>query len=302
MLDTSQYFLVAATFLVTLAVAADIIVVAMRRTRAPEPVAVGVTVGAGAPSEAGQSPSPAGGAAKGRQRGLSWFATALTQSSLVALTVSLAARAAATGHGPFANQHEFAVSFAWGILATYVYFEWRYQIRALALLTLPVTLTLLMYAQAIDSDAQPLVPALQNRLLLTIHVATAVLSYGAAGVAFGAAVLYLLSPKLNIASLPKRPVLDELGYRAAVISYPLMTIMIILGAVWAEIAWGRYWSWDPKETASLVTWLIYGAYLHARVVRDWRGTRAAWLLILGFMAVLFTYFGNLFFGGLHSYA
>ena len=86
------------------------------------------------------------------------------------------------------------------------------------------------------------------------------------------------------------------------IAYPLLTVMIILGAIWADIAWGRYWSWDPKETAALVTWLIYGGYLHARVVRDWRGKRAAWLLVLGFAAVLFTYFGNLFFGGLHSYA
>ena len=96
--------------------------------------------------------------------------------------------------------------------------------------------------------------------------------------------------------------LDEIGYRAVVIAFPLLTIMIILGAIWADIAWGRYWSWDPKETAALVTWLIYGAYLHARVVRDWRGSKAAWLLILGFAAILFTYFGNLFFGGLHSYA
>ena len=96
--------------------------------------------------------------------------------------------------------------------------------------------------------------------------------------------------------------LDEIGYRAVVFCFPLLTVMIGLGAVWADIAWGRYWSWDPKETAALVTWLIYGAYLHARVVRDWRGSKSAWLLVLGFAAILFTYFGNLFFGGLHAYA
>jgi ABC-type transport system involved in cytochrome c biogenesis permease subunit len=79
-------------------------------------------------------------------------------------------------------------------------------------------------------------------------------------------------------------------------------MVVILGAVWADVAWGSYWSWDPKETASLLTWLVYGAYLHARVVRGWRGRRAAWLLMLGFACVLFTFFGNLFFGGLHSYA
>ena len=85
------------------------------------------------------------------------------------------------------------------------------------------------------------------------------------------------------------------GYKAVIITFPMLTIMIILGSVWANIAWGRYWSWDPKETAALVTWLIYGAYLHARVVRDWRGSKSAWLLVLGFAAILFTYFGNLFF-------
>jgi len=86
------------------------------------------------------------------------------------------------------------------------------------------------------------------------------------------------------------------------VGFPFLTLTIVLGAVWADVAWGTYWSWDPKETASLVTWLIYGSYLHARVVRGWRGEKAAYLLILGFVAVLFTYFGNLFFGGLHSYS
>jgi ABC-type transport system involved in cytochrome c biogenesis permease subunit len=81
-----------------------------------------------------------------------------------------------------------------------------------------------------------------------------------------------------------------------------MALVIILGAVWADTAWGRYWGWDPKETASLITWLIYGGYLHARAVHGWHGGRSAVLLVAGFAAVLFTYFGNLFFGGLHSYS
>ena len=102
--------------------------------------------------------------------------------------------------------------------------------------------------------------------------------------------------------LPRLEVLDDIGYRAAVITFPLLTIMIVLGSVWANTAWGRYWGWDPKETAALVTWLVYGAFLHVRVVRDWRGRKAAWMLVLGFITVLFAYFGNHFFGGLHSYA
>ena len=95
--------------------------------------------------------------------------------------------------------------------------------------------------------------------------------------------------------------LDRLGYRAVVIGYPLLTAVIVLGAVWAQIAWGSYWSWDPKETASLVTWLIYGGYLHARVARGWVGRGAAWLLVVAFASVILTFVGNAFFGGLHSY-
>ena len=183
-----------------------------------------------------------------------------------------------------------------------MWFDWKYRLRVLAPAVLPLALAMLLYASTVSSEANPLMPALQNHFLLTLHVITAVLAYGAAGVACGAAVLYLLRERVPLRGLPSAEVLDEVGYRAIVVSFPLMTIMIILGAIWADIAWGRYWSWDPKETAALVTWLIYGAYLHARVVRDWRGKRAAWLLILGFAAVLFTFFGNLFFGGLHSYA
>ena len=167
---------------------------------------------------------------------------------------------------------------------------------------LPVILAMLVYASTLSYEANPLMPALQNSPLLTLHVFTAALSYGAAVIAFGAGVMYLLAPRIGWHGWPKPEILDELGYKAVIITFPMLTIMIILGAIWANIAWGRYWSWDPKETAALVTWLIYGAYLHARVVRDWRGARAAWLLVLGFAAILFTYFGNLFFGGLHAYA
>lgn len=80
-----------------------------------------------------------------------------------------------------------------------------------------------------------------------------------------------------------------------------MTLVIIIGAIWAKVAWGNYWTWDPKETASLVTWIIYAVYLVTRLFFGWRNDKSAWLLILGFLAVLVTFFGNLFFGGLHSY-
>jgi len=246
------------------------------------------------PDEAPAKPAPA---RKGT--GITMFGTAFAVIALVLLTAYLGVRMAITGHGPFANQHEFAVSFCWGIMIAYVFALWRFKIRVLSVVILPVVACLLVYAMRLDSGVQPLVPALQNNLLLTLHVGFAIVSYGAACVSFAAAIIYLIYPRLKLKVSRER--FDEVGYKAAVVTFPLMTMMLIFGALWAETAWGSYWSWDPKETAALVTWLMYAGYLHARVARGWRGTRSAWLLIIGFAAVMFAYFGNEFFGGLHSY-
>jgi len=229
------------------------------------------------------------------------YGTILTVNSFAFLTASLVFRAIAAGHGPFSNMYEFSLAFGWGALGLFLYFQFQYRLRTLALMVLPVALGLLAYATTVPSDITPLVPALQNDLLLTVHVAVAIIAYGAFAVAFGAAVLFLIQRRDSIRWLPKKVLLDEIGYKAVMVGFPMMALVIILGALWADIAWGTYWSWDPKETASLVTWLLYGAYLHARVLRGWRGERSAALLILGFGATLFTYYGNLFFGGLHSY-
>lgn len=228
------------------------------------------------------------------------YARGLIAVALALLTLALVARAIASGRPPISNQYEFAVAFAWGTLTAYSVVLRRRGGAASALVVLPVALGLLLYALTLGGEVRPLQPALQHRWLLGVHVAAAMLGYGAAAVAFGLAVLRLLP-----ARIPGRPAderLDDLSARSAILAFPLLTLMLVLGAVWADLAWGRYWSWDPKETAALVTWLIYGAYVHARVLRDWRGRGAAWLLVLGFAAVLFTYFGNLFLGGLHAYA
>ena len=217
------------------------------------------------------------------------------------LTVSLTARSIAAGHGPFSNQYEFAVAFAWGIVGVALLFERRYRLPALGALVLPIALLLMWYATTMPAAIQPLPPALQNSFLLSLHVAVAVFAYGTFTVAFAAALLYLSQSGAD-ANRQELARLDAIGYRAVTIGFPLMALVIILGAYWASIAWGRYWSWDPKETASLVTWLIYGGYLHARGVRGWRGRRAAILLVVGFIATVFTFLGNTFLGGLHSYA
>ena len=230
------------------------------------------------------------------------YGTLFVYLALTFLTASLIFRTIATGHGPFANMYEFSIAFAWGTLAMFAYFEHRYHQRVLGVIALPIALAMLLYAMTLPAQIDPLVPALQNNLLLSIHVAVAIVAYGTFTVAFASALLFLVQGEQGRRGLPSRELLDEISYKAVMVGFPFLTLTIVLGAVWAEVAWGTYWSWDPKETASLVTWLIYGSYLHARVVRGWRGERSAYLLLLGFAAVLFTYFGNLFFGGLHSYA
>ena len=106
-----------------------------------------------------------------------------------------------------------------------------------------------------------------------------------------------------VARFPALDVLDDLSYKVIGFAFPLLTLCIITGAIWANYAWGTYWSWDPKETWSLITWIIYAAYLHARLMYGWKGKRAAWMAIFGFAAVLFTFFGvNYLLPGLHSYA
>ena len=229
------------------------------------------------------------------------FATMMAVNSLVFLTLSIIFRWVVTGHGPFSNMYEFSVAFTWGIMVSFLYFERRYRIKSLGAIVVSMALAMLLYAYSLPSQALPLVPALQQNLLLTVHVAVAVIAYGSFTTGFGAAFLYLMQSSRRIPWLPSPDVVDDLGYRTVIIGYPFITLTIVLGALWADIAWGRYWGWDPKETASLVTWLIYGAYLHVRLVAGWKGSRSALLLLLGFVAVLFTYFGNYFFGGLHAY-
>jgi cytochrome c-type biogenesis protein CcsB len=256
--------------------------------------------GAGGPSvstvtsgESVPSSTPAGG-----------MAQAFVWASLVVVGLGLVIRAVLVGRGPWGNLYEFSIAFAFGITAGYLYLSRRYPIKAIAFLPIGIAFFLAAYAFTLPQDISPLVPALDNPPLLTIHVAMAMISYGIFAVSFGAAVSYLIQgPKNRVSWLPPAKVLDEVAYRAVIIGFPIFATLIILGSYWASIAWGRYWGWDPKETSALVTWLIYAVYLHARSQRGWAGRPAALILVIGFGAVLFTYIGgNLFFGGLHSYS
>ena len=237
----------------------------------------------------------------GRQKQAGRAATVLTYNGAVLLTASLGTRWIAAGHAPYSNQFEFATSFAWGTLASYLYIEGKYRLKSLGFIAIAVAFGMLTYASTLPKRIDPLIAALQNNILI-VHVGSAVISYGAFTCAFAAGVLYLVNRRDRIAWLPPQDVLDEIGYKAVTIGFPAQALLLILGAVWANQAWGAYWSWDPKETAALFTWLIAAIYLHARAQRGWHGTRTAWLLIVNFGAVLFTFFGNYFLGGLHTYS
>jgi cytochrome c-type biogenesis protein CcsB len=231
------------------------------------------------------------------------IAHGLTWAAFLLLAGSLLARGIVVGRGPWGNMYEFSIAFCVGILGAYLFLERRYPIRALGFLPLGVALFLAGYAATLPATIEPLVPALHHAPLLTIHVAMAMIAYGVLAISFAAAVGYLMQGSTDrFGWLPSRAVLDAVAYRSVIIGFPVFATMIVLGSYWASIAWGRYWGWDPKETSALVTWLIYAVYLHVRSQRGWAGRPAALILVLGFVAVLFTYFGNLFFSGLHAYS
>lgn len=234
----------------------------------------------------------------------------VTAAAFALHTMALVARTIAAGRLPSSNMYEFTFLFAWGVALVFLVVERLYAIKALGAFVLPLIFALLGYAAVLPREIRPLVPALQS-YWLQIHVLTAILAYGGFGISFGLAIMYLIKERKETAGnfssrlyqlLPDLKILDELIYGAIAFAFPFMTLVLITGAVWAERAWGSYWSWDPKETWALITWLIYAVYLHARLTYGWKGHRAAWMAVIGFLAVLFTYFGvNLFLSGLHSY-
>jgi cytochrome c-type biogenesis protein CcsB len=227
----------------------------------------------------------------------------LTIAAFGVLAGSMAVRAVIVGRGPWGNLFEFSVAFAVSILFGYLVLSRRYEIKSIAFIPVGVALALALYASSLPHEINPLVPALQNAPLLTVHVGLAVVSYGIFATAFAAGVGYLVQGREDrFAWLPSHRVLDAVAYRAVIIGFPIFATMIILGSWWASIAWSRYWGWDPKETAALVTWLVYAIYLHARNQRAWAGRPAALLLVVGFAMVLVTYSGSLWFSGLHAYS
>ncbi len=214
------------------------------------------------------------------------------------------------GHAPLSNLYESLVFFAWSIIILYLTVEWRIKDKSLGAFVVPITFFTMAYASiapGINNRIEPLIPALQSNWLTT-HVVTCFMGYAAFTVAFGCGLLYLwksgkeakYSP-MFAEKLPPLPALDLLIYQSAALGFVFLAIGIITGSVWAHYAWGAYWSWDPKETWSLITWLVYAIMIHARYVRGWHGKRLAVLAVIGFVCMLFTYLGVNLLSSLHSY-
>lgn len=215
------------------------------------------------------------------------------------------------GHAPLSNMYESLGFFGWCVMIAYLVVEYRFKQKAVGAFVSPLAFVILAANALLFPDQiQPLVPALQSNWLIA-HVVTSFVAYGSFAVSFGVSIMYLVKNRAErmggegslVSLFPESKMLDEVNYKSVAVGFPLLSLGIITGAAWANYAWGTYWSWDPKETWSLITWFIYAAYLHARLTRGWQGRRAAILSIVGFSAVIFTYFGvNFLLSGLHSYA
>jgi len=213
------------------------------------------------------------------------------------------------GHAPLSNLYESLIFFAWTIVAIYLFIERKYNNRVIGAFTTPIAFLAMAYASLspnISDRIQPLIPALKSNWLIA-HVMTCFIGYAAFAIAFGVSCMYLFKQKDTDESgpllkfFPNINMLDELTHQLVMFGFLFLSAGIITGAVWANSAWGRYWGWDPKETWSLITWFVYATLLHARLMRGWHGKRIAILSIVGFGAVLFTYFGVNLLPGLHSY-
>ncbi|KAB2957420.1 MAG: cytochrome C biogenesis protein [Thermoanaerobaculia bacterium] len=207
-------------------------------------------------------------------------------------TALVAWRWIGTGHVPTIGNFENALTGAWFIVAMTLWAGWRQRYPLLAAGALPFALIILGGGAPSDTAARPMVAALQS-FWLYIHIFFAWLAYGAYTVSCGAAVVYLgkskrSAPPADAEALAR---LDELMFRATAFGFVTDAIMIASGAIWAKDLWGAYWSWDPVETWSLLSWLIYGLALHLRITMGWRGRRLAWLLVFAILGVLISFWG-----------
>ncbi len=207
-----------------------------------------------------------------------------------------ALRWAESGRVPVTNFFEAANFLGMGIVLVFLIMEFRFKIAALGSFMLPLVIILMLPAFVLSGDIKELNPVLKSGWL-GIHTSLAVLGDAAFAFAFIVSIMYLLQERQlkakNLGALfhrlPSLDIMDTLGYKALTFGWPLFTLGMITGSIWANSAWGTYWSWDPKETWSLITWVIYLVLLHLRTI-GWRGRKMAFLSIVGFAFVLVSFF------------
>jgi len=229
-------------------------------------------------------------------------ATLVFLVAFVLHTAGVGARWWVMAHPPFSTMYEYALSMAWMVAFSFILFMARYRRVSLGVVVSPMLVIVLVIASLLPKEAsKQLMPALQSYWFY-IHVTLAALSEGAFILAAGAGVIYLIKGRREDGPLPGRDFLEELISRSIRIGYPLFTVgALFAGAIWAQRAWGAFWSWDPKETGSLVIWLFYTLVLHQNVRGRWRGRKLALLSIVGLVIIIVSFLGNLFLGGLHAY-
>jgi len=245
------------------------------------------------------------------------IAVALTAVGFGMHLGSVVTRGMAAHRVPWGNMYEYSSMVALVATGAFLVLLTRHRVRYLgAFVMLFVVCFLGLAGTVLYLPAGPLVPALQS-YWIDIHVAAAITASGTFAVGAVVTILYLLRSKYDALTaagrrprvssvgrlLPPAATLDGVSYRIHSFAFPLWTFAVIAGAIWAESAWGRYWGWDPKETWSFITWVIYAGYLHARTTAGWRGGKAAAVALAGFTALTIDYYiVNIFLVGLHSYA
>jgi cytochrome c-type biogenesis protein CcsB len=245
-----------------------------------------------------------------RSSRLGWRLLMTTAGAAFAFhTISIVYRYGVAHHLPITSPHEAASFFAWCVMLLFFAIEIRYKVKLLGSFTMPVVFFLMFIASMLNREVLPLAPVLQSNWL-GVHTFFAFLANAAFALACGTGVMYLVqehylkSKRLGdlFGRLPSVQTLDYIGYRLITIGFPLLTLAIITGVIWAEQAWGRLWRWDPREVWSMTTWLIYATILHMRLLAGWRGRRAAVLSVVGFVTVLIAFFGiKLLQKGLHVF-
>ncbi len=251
-----------------------------------------------------------------KARFLGKIATIFTIGALLVQTIGIGLRwyesyQLGIGHAPLSNMYESVVFFAWTIVLFYLGVEFRFKNKSIGAFAIPLAFLAMAYASfaPINRGITPLVPALQSNWLLA-HVITCFVGYAAFAVAAALGIMFIIKYYSSSAQtdehttsiLPSLELLDDIIHKSMIFGFIWLSAGIITGAVWANSAWGTYWSWDPKETWSLITWFVYAFTLHARYTRGMKGITIAWLSLIGLAAVIFTYYGvNFLLSGLHSY-